>query len=151
MTTTATIEKNLTEEVKKALYDLRPFVSIAQLKVLRQGLFEEEGSFFKDKILELNKIVREMPRTYDQDGLGNDAIIYLHYFAHGADAYITEKDKLGDGTFQAFGMMAIQEREWGYIDIFELIKDDMFEIDLHWTPQTIAEMKTSVADLCRPK
>lgn len=148
---TATIASNLTEEVKKALYDLRPFVSIAQLKALRQGLFGDEGSFFKEKLLELHKTVREMPRTYSQDGLGDEAVIHLHYFAHGADVYITEKDKLGDGSFQAFGMTAIQEREWGYVDIFELIKDDLFEIDLFWKPKTIGQMKSEHANMCRPK
>ncbi|MBL0011067.1 MAG: DUF2958 domain-containing protein [Nitrosomonas sp.] len=81
-----------------------------------------------------------MPKTYGQDGMGDKAIAYLHYFSGGSDWYITEKD-MEDEQLQAFGLANLgQGGELGYISIQELI-DAGVEIDLYWTPKTIGQIK----------
>ena len=48
------------------------------------------------------KTVLTMPATYGQDGLGEAAVVHLHYFMAGMDWWVTEKDigaqvvKVGD-------------------------------------------------------
>jgi len=36
-----------------------------------------------------------MPVTWEQDGAGDDAMVYLQYFYGGSDCTFTEKDVLG--------------------------------------------------------
>lgn len=83
------------------------------------------------------------PKTYEQDGKGDQAIAYLHYFTSNGDFYITEKD-IDDGVTQAFGLASIGDSypELGYISITELVKNGA-EIDLHFEPKTLGEIKAS--------
>ena len=68
-------------------------MSPTQIMIIGDGCRGEERDFFFDKLSEYADRVRTMPKTYEQDGKGLDAIAYLHYFNGGADWYITEKDK----------------------------------------------------------
>ncbi len=87
-------------------------------------------------------ILTTMPKTYEQDGLGDNAIAHLHYFKGSCDWYITEKDSEPDGQHQAYGLANLgYGGEVGYISIVELIELDV-ELDLHFTPGTLAEIKT---------
>jgi len=58
------------------------------------------------------------------------------------DWYITEKD-MGDEQIQAFGLadLGMGFPELGYISIEELVENGV-ELDLHWTPKTLAEVKS---------
>ena len=81
-----------------------------------------------------------MPITYEQDGKGNDAIIYLHYFDGSNDWFISEKD-IGSEQIQAFGLVSLDfnESELGYISIKELLENEI-EFDLNWTPTKIKDL-----------
>ena len=77
-----------------------------------------------------------MPKTYEQDGNGGDAIVSLHYFKGGMEWYILERDK-SDEQEQAFGLADLGDGgELGYISIQELIENGA-EIDLYFTPHPI--------------
>lgn len=119
------------------------FIPALQQLVLAELVNGEEGQSFKDKLAELKQTIGSMPVTYEQDGLGDDAIVHLHYFAGGANWYITEKDMSGDGTLQAFGWAELfpGEGEFGYISIADLVRSPRVELDLHWTPRTLRECK----------
>ncbi|CAM3834843.1 hypothetical protein VRRI112168_02265 [Vreelandella rituensis] len=76
-----------------------PFLSISQIRRMGKNLRDNDvRSATLRQIQELANTVSSMPVTYEQDGLGDQAIAYLHYFMGGADFFITEKDMKGDGT-----------------------------------------------------
>ena len=132
-------------EVANSFTMLKGFISNSQLKAIETGCRGEEKEFFFDKVVEMAKVVSGMPKTYEQDGLGDKAIVSLHYFSGNSDYFITEKD-MGTpdepGQHQAFGLTDIGcGSELGYISIVELLKNGV-ELDLYWTPKTIGEIKT---------
>ena len=126
------------------------FVSKNQILALVMGAVDgEETDFFIEKGLEVAKTLKTMPKTYEQDGLGDKSIVHLHYFLGNADWYITEKDmgecpdsKEVSEQLQAFGLadLGMGYPELGYISIEEL-KSVGAELDLYWTPKTLAEVK----------
>ena len=122
---------------------LIPFLPKYQCFAIGESLNGEEREFFSRKMDELRSVIRTMPVTYQQDGMGDQAIVHLHYFYGNCNWYITEKDMEGDGTIQAFGMADLgYGPECGYISIQELIESDIpIELDLHWQPKTRAEVK----------
>jgi hypothetical protein len=128
------------------------FVSKNQILTLVLGAVDgEESDFFIEKGLEIAKTLKTMPKTYEQDGLGDKSIVHLHYFLGNADWYITEKDmgecpdsKEVSEQLQAFGLadLGMGYPELGYISIEEL-KSVGAELDLYWTPKTLAEVKAA--------
>lgn len=120
---------------------LRRFVSTQQLSVLGDACYGEEREWFIDTLVELAERILAMPKTYEQDGKGDDAIVYLHYFKNNMDWYITEKDMEVE-QIQAFGLadLGMDCAELGYISIEELTEYGA-ELDLHWTPKTLREVK----------
>ena len=124
-----------------ALYDLTQFISVSQGKCIAELTRGEERNWYFDKLCEMAEIVRTMAKTYEQDGKGKDAIVYLHYFTPGSDCWITEKD-MGDEQAQAFGYASLNgfEPEMGYISIAEWLENGA-ELDLHFTPRKVAEVE----------
>lgn len=125
---------------------LRGFIGRQQLQILTSNAKSgEEHQFFRDKLVEMRGIIEAMPKTYQQDGLGEKAVVHLHYFTGGCDWHITEKDSDSDqeGQIQAFGLANLgYGAELGYISIMELIENNV-EIDLHWSPKTIGEIRAN--------
>lgn len=123
---------------------IQDFIPAAQLRLIRQLQQGEEKEFFLEKEKEIQGVIDSMPKTYEQDGLGREAIVHLHYFGGCYDAWITEKDIDGpDGQLQAFGYASFggkSEAECGYISIKELLKQPGIELDLYWTPKTVKEV-----------
>src|SRR5687767_2520262 len=103
------------------LYALRHFMGRVQKLCFRDGLNGEEGEWFHDKAAEMARVVETMPKTYEQDGKGDQAIACLHYFTGGCDWWITEKDCEDGPQHQAFGLADIgYGGELGYISIAEI-------------------------------
>ena len=126
-------------EAEAASNTLRHFVECSQLYEIRALCHSEERQFFINKLCELGRIVITMPVTYETDGQGDQAIVYLHYFTPGADWYITERDVMRD-QLQAFGKANLgYGGELGYISIIELLECGA-ELDLHWTSKKLAEV-----------
>jgi len=122
------------------IQNLLPFISPLQWSALASGCQGEERNFFLEKIAEYSDRVVNMSKVYDQDGKGDNAIVHLHYFYGSCDWYITERD-FEDEQHQAFGYADLgYGGELGYISIEEL-KQNNIEMDLHWTPKTLGEVK----------
>lgn len=132
-------------ELDNALQLLAKFMPRGEHTVFRLAARSgEERQHFIDTAIDLARRIQQMPHTYQTDGQGDAAIVHLHYFAGGSDWYITEKDKDGDGTTQAFGWVILngdtQCAELGYVCIAELVELGI-ELDLYWTPTPLAEVK----------
>ncbi len=126
-----------------AAADLRPFIGKWQLSTMRELCEGEEGDWYVARMVELAALILAMPKTYEQDGLGDRAIAHLHYFTGGCDWYITEKDSDpdGEGQIQAFGSANLgYGAELGYISIAELIANGA-ELDLHFSPRPLSTLK----------
>lgn len=126
-----------------ALQTLRGLIGSMQLRVIGDGCRGEEKQYFFDKLVEMAGVVTRMPKTYETDGEGDNAVAYLHYFSSNCDWFITEKDEDsdGEGQIQAFGLADLgYGGELGYISIAELIALNV-ELDLHFKPSTLAQIK----------
>ena len=128
-------------EADKALDYLKSFIGKSQISVIRRACRGEEKQWFFDMLVKLADLIKTMPVTYEQDGKGEEAIVYLHYFTGGADWFIYEKD-VEPEQLQAFGLADLfgDGGELGYISIVELIADEV-ELDLHWTPKPLKECR----------
>lgn len=136
-------QQNSVEKGMAALNSVRQFLSRGQFKAIADAMKGEEGRFFIDKAKVLAQLIEGMAKTYEQDGKGDDATAYLHYFKGSGDWYITEKDASGKGTEQAFGLADLgQGGELGYISIDELVRNNV-ELDLHFQPKPLSQAVTS--------
>lgn len=128
-------------DVNNVMPLLKNFIGAAQLSAVGSLIRGEEGQFFKDKMVEIANVIQTMPKTYGQDGMADKAIAYLHYFKGSGNWYIIEKD-MEDDQLQAFGLANIfgDGGELGYINIEEIIQHGV-ELDFHWTPKTIGQIK----------
>ena len=129
-----------------AFSTLRPFLSRTQMAMLRtmaHPAHSQEWQFYVAKVEALADLVAGMVQTYQQEGKGDQATVYLHYFIGGSDWYITEKDVDG-GVEQAFGYAVLNGdedcAELGYISIQELAACGA-ELDLYFSPCTLGEIK----------
>jgi len=98
---------------------------------------------------EIRKI---LPPLYAQDAKGGKAIAYVKYFSPSSSWtwYILEGSPITDGSgsevdFHFFALVEGQDKELGYVALSELegVRGPMglpIERDLHWKPQTLAEI-----------
>lgn len=137
-------------QAKKALVSMiGNFIGNQQAAVLADSLRGEERYGIADMVLEVWERIRAMPQSYETNGKSaNEVMVQLHYFMGGMDAWITEKDMGATGQWtpvtpqmQAYGLVSLGDYpELGYVSIRELIDND-FELDLHWTLKSLAEVK----------
>lgn len=134
---------NVQTTLPEAFNLLGGFIGKRQLLALAELCRGEEREYFRAKVIEMAQLIHGMPTTGEQDGRGDDAVVYLHYFLGSADFHITEKDvdSDGEGQIQAFGLANLgYGAELGYISLVELAENNV-EIDLHFAPRTLAEVK----------
>lgn len=124
---------------------LAHFIGKSQIAAMWHGYNGEEGDWFLAKLKELEAITDAMPEPYATDGKGDAAIAHLHYFGPSQDWWISERDSTPE-QLQAFGLADLgYGGGLGYISIAELIANGI-ELDLHWTPRTLAECRQRQAD-----
>ena len=129
---------NRLAEAMAALDELTRFIGRSQMEAVRMLLRGEERQFFIDKVCELRDLVANMPKTYEQEGKGDAAIVCLHYFIGNCNWYIIEKNSEQE-QLQAFGIADLgYGPEYGYISIPELLEHRV-ELDFHYQPRTVAE------------
>jgi len=131
-------------EAIEAIKTVRDFMPRAELAAIATNMRGEEKQFFFNKIVELAERIKPMPVTYEQDGKGQQAIAYLHYFMGNMNWYITEKDigtEEETGQRQAFGFadLGMGFPELGYISITELV-DAGVDLDLYFEPKMLREI-----------
>lgn len=131
-----------TTRAAEPLRKLKGYIGGPQLRCVQSLLRGEEGDFFADKMIELAATVEEMPKLYEQDGKGDDAIVYLHYFRGSADWWILEKSDEA-GSTEVYGYADLFKdgfsAELGYIDVADVSSNA--ELDFHWRRQTLGEVK----------
>jgi len=133
-------KQNGRREASNALAKLRGFIGKSQLIAIGELCNSEEKQYFYGKLVQLADTVGNMPKTYETDGQGQEAIVHLHYFIHNCDFYITERDMEVE-QHQAFGLANVgYGRELGYISIAEILSSGA-ELDFHWAPKAIKEIK----------
>ncbi len=137
----------MTAQATAAAPIVRPFLSHGQMSVMIDACRGEEREFFMRKFIDLAQQIEVMPKTYEQDGKGDQATAHLHYFLNDSDWYITEKDMDG-GIEQAYGYAVLNGddecAECGYISIAELTHYGA-ELDLHFAPCSLAKIKAKRA------
>ena len=124
------------------------FISDAMRDTYVDSVRDGYQAGYEKQFRAIDAIIKTMPVTYQQDGKADESIVYLHYSLGGANWYITEKDKTGTGTVQAFGLADLFQDggELGYISIEELTSDEIgAELDLNWIPKTLREAKDKQA------
>ena len=127
-------------EKKEKIEYLKNFISKQQLSSLECVLKSEEKQYAKEKIDYFFDLIQKMPKTYETDEQGDQAIAYLHYYKSSIDFFVTEKD-VETEQLQAFGLVNMNsELELGYISIKELLELN-FELDLNFTPKTLEEIE----------
>ena len=132
---------------------MNQFIGKSQLAAIGSACRGEEGKHFLDMMAKLQINIATMPKSYETDGQGDEAIAKLHYFNSGSDWYITEKDAGSPddedqgAQEQAFGFACLngdtENAELGYISIEELIKHGV-ELDLYYTPKIIRDIKKNL-------
>jgi len=121
--------------------NLAEFINPQQLQIIRLNAKGEEGEFFTNMIDSLSNMIDNMASTGETDGKGDEAIVVLHYFIGNFHWFITEKDSVdGEPQYQAFGYADMGFPELGYINIDELINNNV-ELDLYFTPRKLGEVK----------
>jgi len=131
-------------QTAKAILAVKPFLSRLQMLTMVDACRSEEGDFFRQMFIDMAQRIESMPATYEQDGMGEQAVVHLHYFLGGSDWYILEKDMEG-GVQQAFGYAVLNGdeecAELGYISIADITRHGA-ELNLYFQPCTLAEIKT---------
>jgi len=132
----------MNKDLIKAVKTVQPFIGPAQLEVMGDACRGEEREFFKLMFVKLAEKVTTMPKTYQTDGQGDNAIVHLHYFLNDMNWYITERD-MEDEQIQAFGYcdLGMGYPELGYVSIEEITEAGA-ELDLYWTEKTLGEVKS---------
>jgi hypothetical protein len=121
---------------------LNRFIPLSELSAITEAMRGEEGEFFIDKVIDLAARLESMPKTFEQLGLGKEAVAHLHYFRGSCDWYITEKDSETE-QLQAFGTADLgYGPEFGYISIQELIENEV-ELDLYFQPKPLKEIAST--------
>ncbi len=121
--------------------NLKEFINPNQLQIMHMNEKGEEGQFFTDKLASLSNMIDNMAATGETDGKGDEAIVVLHYFIANFHWFITEKDTVdGEPQYQAFGFADMGFPELGYINIDELINNNV-ELDLYFEPRKLGQAK----------
>ena len=115
------------------------FIGPSQLQAIGNACRGEERQHFIDLLCTFGERIVNMPKTYEQEGKDEQAVIYLHYFTRSCDWYITERDMEAE-QLQAFGLANLgYGAELGYISIKELLESGA-ELDLYFRPRPIAQL-----------
>lgn len=126
---------------------VKPFLSTKQNSFLMAQCNGEAQKLAINKLNAIAQIIDDMPKSFEQVGKGDQAIAYLHYSTDDSDWFITEKN--ADGYIgEAFGYTILNGRQHfsdpngkGLVSIFEITRHGA-ELDLEFTPCTIAEVKS---------
>ena len=140
---TMKVSGSFRQRLEHARQVVEPFLSTQQFFTMSELSRGQEGDWFEQMFIEQAHRINTMPKTYEQDGLGGQAVVHLHYFLGSSDWYILEKDVEG-GIEQAFGLAIlngdVECAELGYISIEEITRCGA-ELDLHFHPVTLQDIK----------
>ena len=131
----------ITDAEYKSLEKIVPRRMLASIKETKESWERGDSDDVFEHYENLIEGYREIPKLYEQDGKGKNAVVYLHYFYGGSDWYITELDKK---TNEAFGYAIlngdIQNSELGYMNLNEFADTNGIDLDLYWSFKTLNEI-----------
>jgi len=107
-------------------------IPYSQLAVTKQYLYT-----FTREIEHLEKQLSKCPRLKQTDGMKEHPAMF-HYFYGGTDMYICEYDP-EDGLMFGFVILNgdLQNAEWGYVSLKEILPITVMNIDYHFEEQSI--------------
>jgi hypothetical protein len=118
---------------------LRSILPHQQARIIAELLRGEEGEYFHDLLLQLSIDLKDAPKLYSTDSMGDSAPVYFHYFNSSSDWWITEIE-FSDGRTQAMGFVCLNGwadcAEFGSIYLPEILRHPATELDLHWDRRT---------------
>lgn len=148
------------EKLHKVMVDLghggfwSNWMPLAQRQVIAMTIKDsDERDWFIERLTALRTRIEQMPQTYQTKESEEEYKAYLKYFGGPVTAYICEKDR-GEYSYsvwtpetvqvQAFGQTEILPNypEMGYIYLPEIL-DAGIELDLHFEPKLMSEIKES--------
>ena len=98
---------------------------------------EEHPDTFSEAIERLAEQVKKCPKIHETDSLKEHPAVF-HYFYGGTDMYICEYEP---ETGVMFGFVILngdlQNAEWGYINLAEIITIPVMNLDYHFEEQSI--------------
>ena len=91
---------------------------------------------FEEALTRREKQLEKYPKLYQTDGMEEHPAIF-HYFYGGTDIYICEYD--GDEDMFGYTILNgdLDNSEWGYTSLSEIISIPPMNIDYHFEEQTI--------------
>lgn len=136
-----------TEKIKQAKEVLKTMMEqhlmpTGEAICLMQNLKGEEKEGIAELILNVYKQVRETPKLYGQENI-KDPIVHFKYFRGSWTWFVTEFTNIHD----AFGFVTSDmcpEGELGYLDLQDITQNGKAELDLHWTPKPLSEVKKEI-------
>ena len=133
----------MTTTLPSILAMLNTLTGMGQRLMLLSYARGSESGFYLETLEELRQRWNAMPETYQSGTDSRSAVAHFHFFLGSADWWIVEKDKDLDeeGQLQAFGLASLGygSPELGYISLPEILAAGA-ELDLHWTPKSLAEI-----------
>ena len=107
-------------------------IPYSQLAVTKQYLYS-----FTREIEHLEKQLSKCPRLKQTDGMKEHPAMF-HYFYGGTDIYICEYDP-EDGLMFGFVILNddLQNAEWGYISLTEILPIPIININYHFEEQSV--------------
>jgi hypothetical protein len=131
----------LTQQAEIAKAVLRLYMSQEQMMVMETASKGEEGTYFLELFVKLAALIESTPQSLINNIDADFGKAHLHYFTRGSDWYILERSRDGE-LDRAYGYAILngdlQNAEYGYIDISELIAHGA-ELDLYFTPKKISQ------------
>lgn len=118
---------------------LATLTGVYQRRFLLDILQGEEGEHYENALANVSKVWAAMPKTYETEGQGRNALAQIHFFTGGCDWWIIERDadRNGLGQRQAYGLASLGlSRELGYISIPEILSAGA-ELDLYYQTTTV--------------
>jgi hypothetical protein len=103
---------------------------------------EEHPDTFSDAIERLESRLRECPPIGGTESMDRTLVrehpAMFHYFYGGTDMYMCEYDRK-NGIMFGFAILNgdLQNAEWGYIDLAQIITIPVMNIDYHFEEQSI--------------
>ncbi len=109
----------------------------------QRSLVELAWTEYESSVRVLNEQLSKMPKLYEQESLGFDAVVYAHYFGGTTDVFLTECS--GD---DAFGYVILngdyENSELGYVSIRSLTEIEFLNLDFFWEPCPLNEALVEV-------
>lgn len=115
---------------------LKRYLPKSELASLMHSVRGEEGEYFVNLLKSMEQTIKAVPPLYDNEHLGTDARVRLHYFGGANDIWVTELDH---DTGEAFGFTCLGgdmgNAELGYVSIPEIVATNRLELDLYWNDE----------------